>query len=123
MGEIKGIGTDIIETVRIRDALSEHGKRFLDRLFTPSEQEYCQRYADPVPHYAGRFAAKEAIVKAIGTSKDLSWREIEIINDRNGKPLVYLSPKLSLLFPSNKILLSISHCYEYATATAIVCDL
>lgn len=119
---IVGIGTDIIEISRIRKAFQEHGSRFLERLFTPSEQEYCERYADPFPHYAGRFAGKEAIVKGIGTGiqKETSWREVEIINDKNGKPIVYLSPRLTQMFPSYKILLSISHCHEYATATAIV---
>ncbi len=64
---ILGIGTDIIEIPRIQEAISKHGTRFLDRLFTEEEQRYCQGYADAIPRFAGRFAAKEAVVKALGT--------------------------------------------------------
>lgn len=118
---IQGIGTDIIEIERIRSALNEHGERFLSRLFTPEERAYCTRYKDPVPHLAGRFAAKEAIVKALGTGmRPEMWKEIEIINDALGKPEVLLSPRLRNLFPNAHLLLSISHCRAYATASAIL---
>lgn len=119
---IEGIGTDIIETRRIQDAIERHGNRFLDRILTEGEQTYCQRYNDPHPHYAGRFAAKEAIVKALGTGfhEQIAWTEIEVINDTQGKPEVHLSSRLRKHFPKAHIFVSISHCIDYATATAIL---
>lgn len=122
---IQGLGTDIIEIERIRSALNDHGDRFLERLFTTDERTYCSRYADPVPHFAGRFAAKEAVVKALGTGirLEVTWHEIEIINDPQGKPEVFLSPRLRNLFPNSNLFLSISHCHAYATATAILTEI
>jgi holo-[acyl-carrier protein] synthase len=119
---IKGVGTDIIEIERIKVAIERHGSRFLDRLFTEKEQSYCGRYKDPTPHYAGRFAAKEAILKALGTGlhAEMTWKEIEIVNDLQGKPEVQLSARLKASLAVAQIFLSISHCESYATATAIV---
>ncbi len=111
---IAGIGTDIIEIDRIRESIEKHGSHFLDRLFSKKEQDYCHKYKDSAPHFAGRFAAKEAIGKALGTGfgAELSFLDIEIINDESGKPVVLLEKEL-------KIHLSISHCNSFATATAI----
>ena len=119
---IQGLGTDIIEIGRIQEALERHGDRFLDKLFTAKEKEYCFRYSDAVRHFAGRFAAKEAILKAFGTglSPEATWQEIEILNNEQGKPEVYLSSRLQETFSVANILLSISHCTTFATATAIL---
>ncbi len=119
---LKGLGTDIIEIARVRTAISRHRHHFLDKLFSKTEQEYCNKYNDPVPHYAGRFAAKEAIAKAIGTGfiTGLSWLDIEILNDAYGKPIVKLSEQLQDNIGAGKIMLSISHCKSYATATAVL---
>lgn len=119
---IKGLGTDIIEIDRIEKVVSRYGQQFLDRLFTSSEQEYCKKYRNPIQHYAGRFAAKEAIAKALGKgiSKEIAWTDIEIINDENGKPHVYLAPQVRDLFSDPTVHLSISHCKQYATAVAII---
>ena len=119
---ISGIGTDIIEIRRIMEAIERHGERFLMRLFTEKERAYCQRYANALPHYAGRFAAKEAIVKALGTGFqfEMTWLDLEILNNTLGKPEVTLSARLRKTFPLANFFLSISHCNEYATATAIV---
>lgn len=116
---IEGLGTDIVEVDRIRGSIERHGLQFLDRLFTQKEQDYCSKFQDPAPHFAGRFAAKEAIAKALGTGfgADLGWHDIEIENDERGKPVVHLSEKV---LKNCKILLSISHCVAYATATAIL---
>lgn len=118
---IKGLGTDIIEIDRIRDSVARHGAHFIDKIFTQAEQDYCTRYNDPLPNYAGRFAAKEAVVKALGTGfgKDIACLDVEIINDRHGKPSVCLSSRCSAELGDPKILVSISHCRLYATATAI----
>lgn len=116
-----GIGTDIIEIDRIEKAIAKYQQRFLDRIFTQNEQAYCLKHRTASRHFAGRFAAKEAIVKALGTGfhNSVSWLDIEIINDASGKPVVHLSPHLNTLFKHPHILLSISHCHQYATACAI----
>lgn len=115
------LGSDIIEVQRIQESITRHGKRFLDRIFTPLEQAYCDKHRDAMRHYAGRFAAKEAIVKALGTgiSEAISWLDIEVSNDPNGKPLVHLSDKVRAHFGKVAIKLTISHCKEYALAMAI----
>lgn len=118
---IYGLGTDILEIARLRRLIESHGTKALSRLFTPKERLYCLKHKDPVPHFAGRFSAKEAIVKALGCGfgKQASWHDIEILNNDQGKPDVFLSPALAAKFKNPKILLSISHCKNYATATAI----
>lgn len=119
---ITGIGTDIIEIRRVKEAIENHKETFLNRLFTKQEQEYCQRQKNPFPCYAGRFSAKEAIVKALGCGfgKEISWKEIEILADENGKPHVHFSSNFNQRFRSPKVLISISHCKEYASAVAII---
>lgn len=118
---MKGIGTDIIEVRRIEQAIQKYGQRFLNRLFSEKEQTYCQLHRDFARHFAGRFAAKESIVKALGTGfrDGISWLDIEIANDSHGRPVVILSAKLQETFDSPQLLISISHCREYATAFAI----
>lgn len=118
---MKGLGNDIIEIVRVQHGFEAHGKPFLDRLFTTKEQQYCQQHSDPFPRYAGRFAAKEAIVKALGCGfgAEAGWHDIEIIADEKGKPVVHLSSELNNRFNHPKILVSISHCKDYAAAVAI----
>lgn len=118
---VQGIGTDIIEIVRIDRAILRHGSKFLDRLFTKNEQDYCLRYKKASRHFAGRFAAKEAIAKALGTGfrENISWLDIEIGHDPFGKPIAKLSPALLERFGNPSILLSISHSHEYATAVAL----
>ncbi len=117
----KGIGNDIIEIARIQQSIHRYGKRFLTRIFTDKEIAYCQKHVMHVRHFAGRFAAKEAIAKALGCGigKQLSWKDLEILNDTQGKPVVFLHPQKASLFQSPTLLLSISHCKAYATAVAI----
>lgn len=112
---MKGLGSDIIEVERIEESIEKHGERFLDRLFTPQEQEYCLKYRDSARHFAGRFAAKEAIVKALGTGfgEEIGWLDIEILNDPKGKPIAKLKDFTGTLE------LTISHCKAYALAVAI----
>lgn len=122
---IKGIGTDIIEVQRIAQAIEKFGSRFLDRLYTSDEQEYCLRHNEPARHFAGRFAAKEAVSKALGSGfrNGISWTDIEILNDAYGKPEVRLSRELHEMVSTKTdkpvVHVSISHCREYATAFAI----
>ena len=109
------IGTDIIEIERIREAIKDHGQHFLDRLFTKKEQQDCKSHKDPSIRFAGRFAAKEAIAKALGCGfgKDLSWLDIEIINDELGRPHATLKN-------GKQVAVSISHCRSHATAVAML---
>lgn len=117
---IRGIGTDIIEVSRIKADIQKHGQKFLDKVYTKEEQAYCLAFRESGRNFAGRFAAKEAVVKALGTGLvGLNWLDIEILNDPQGKPYLVLSDILKSNFGNPVIHLSISHCHEYATATAI----
>jgi holo-[acyl-carrier protein] synthase len=118
---ILGIGNDIVEVARIKAILARYPQRFLDRIFTSHEQEYCLKRKEPALHLAGRFAAKEAIVKALGTgfSQGLNWLDFEIKNDSKGKPTVFLSLPAKELLGEPVLHVSISHCHHYATAFAV----
>lgn len=117
----QGIGIDIIEVERISRVIVKYGKKFLDRLFTEGEQSYCLRHLKAARHFAARFAAKEAIAKALGTGirENVSWLDIEIAHDEAGKPIVRLSDSVKAHFNDPEILLSMSHCHDYATAMAL----
>lgn len=120
---IQSIGVDIVEIARIEDSMTKRPERFLNRLFTPKEQEYCLSKSNASMYLAGRFAAKEAILKVLGTGlRNVKWTEIEIIKDDLGKPHVRLSGKAGMLAEQqdiSKILLSISHSRRYAIAQAV----
>ena len=116
-------GTDIIEIDRIKESIESLGEKFLNKVFTQKEIEYCEsKKAQKYQHYAARFAAKEAVFKAISESlKDkyaLAWTDYEILNDEKGKPNVNIT-KIGLNNIEN-IDLSISHCKQYAVATTVV---
>ena len=89
---VRGIGVDVVKVDRLVQSLERFGKRFETRLFTEGELEYCRRHADPVPHLAARFAAKEAAFKAIGTglAGGVGWKQAEVIQPGGQQPrLVY----------------------------------
>lgn len=114
---IHGIGIDIIEIDRVAVAVAR--PRFKERVFTPAEREYCDQ-ARGAERYAGRFAAKEAIAKALGCG--LNWREVEILHGADGRPVPALHGAAAARLGDRRILLSISHCHHYAVAQAIVCS-
>ena len=120
--EIK-CGTDIIEIDRIRDSIEKMGERFVKRVFTKNEIEYCEsKKAQKYQHYAARFAAKEATFKAISEELDnknsICWKDFEVINDENGKPrLNIICSDLGNIISKD---ISISHCKEYAVANVII---
>lgn len=118
---IKGLGNDIVEIERIRKSFDRHGYRFLTRLFSTKEQDYCLTYKDPVPHLAARFSAKESIVKALGTGfgEHASWLDMEILNDSLGKPHVHFSEGIKKKLNNPLVLISISHCELYVSTVAI----
>lgn len=118
---IKGLGNDIIEIDRIRQTVEKHGPHFYKKFFNERELDYCLAHKDPAPLFAGRFAAKEAVAKAMGTGfgELISFLDIEILNDELGRPFVELSDSLNQTFNSPQLLISISHCKIYATAVAL----
>jgi len=123
---IKGTGIDIIEVARLKKMV-EKGNRFIEKVFTPSEIEYCRgKYRQEI-HFAARFAAKEAFFKALGTGwrDGMAWTEISVVNDPLGKPEIILSGKTLEYFKKNNcrnLHLSISHTKEYAVASVIIED-
>lgn len=120
---IAGTGIDIIEVVRIEQALERHAERFLARLFTPGEIAYCGGGQQRIRRLAARFAAKEAVLKALGTGlREVKWTDMEIVNDALGKPSVRLSGRLAEIAGEQGITefhLSLSHCTEYAVAQVV----
>lgn len=112
---IIGTGVDIIEISRIKKSVETWGDRFLTRVLNPEEIAYAREHVVPFQHYAGRFAAKEAIYKAVG-DKSLSWKELTITNTPEGKPVCKIAKKTF----KGKIHLSISHSKYYAVASAVV---
>lgn len=121
---IIGLGTDIVEVPRIAKMITDHGDHFLESVFTPGEIAHCQPRRDPTPHYAGRWAAKEAVMKVLGTgfTTDVGWTEIEIKVKPSGQPYIELHGKTHSFADRmgvKEILITISHTSNYATATAI----
>lgn len=116
-------GTDVIEIERIKDSIERLGDSFKDRIYTQREIEYCEsKHRMKYQHYAARFAAKEAIFKAVSNLLEdkyqISWLNAEIINDDKGKPEIkFLDINLNRI---KDIDISISHCKQYAIATVIV---
>lgn len=115
---INGIGIDLIEIKRVEKLLKQYGNNFLKRTFTSKEIEYCKKKANPSQHYAARFAAKEALIKAFG--KPLVLKEIEVKRPLGKAPQIELSGEAKKLVNTKKILLSISHDHEYAVAQVIL---
>jgi holo-[acyl-carrier protein] synthase len=124
---IIGIGTDITECLRIAQMIERHGELFISRVYTPDEIQYCQSRKQSTQHFAGRWAAKEAVLKAVGTGwrRGISWRDVEIRNLLGGKPIVALyggvrdvADELGI----GQILVSISHCRSHATAYALAVE-
>jgi holo-[acyl-carrier protein] synthase len=122
--EIIGIGNDIVECLRIGRMIEQHGELFLNRVYTEREVRYCQARKRAVEHFAGRWAAKEAILKCLGSGwrKGLCWTDMEIRNEPGGKPVVLLcgaAKESAQQLRITDIQLSISHCRAYATAHAV----
>ena len=121
---ILGIGTDVVEVLRIAQMIERHGELFIQRVYTPFEIDYCNARKAATQHFAGRWAAKEAILKALGTgwARGISWTDMEVRNDEAGRPSVRLGggarevcEKLGI----TDMLITLSHCRTHATAFAI----
>lgn len=124
MMKIFGIGIDVVEVDRIDSSIERLGEVFLARLFTPCERTYCDAQAKPGLHYAARFAAKEAVSKALGTGigGQAGWLDLEVARDSLGAPKLILSGNAAHFAKQNGIVeiqISLSHARDYAAANAI----
>lgn len=112
-------GTDIIEVSRIKKNIEKTGEKFLNRIYTKNEIKYCEeKNKQKYQSYAARFAAKEAVYKALSNfiKEEYSWKDFEILNDKNGKPYLNLKIKIEDL---ESITITLSHCKEYAVANVL----
>jgi len=121
---VLGIGTDLVEVGRIESMLERHGDTFRNRVYSDQEIRYCSARAAAAQHYAGRWAAKEAVLKVLGTgwTGGLKWSEIEVQNADSGQPLMQLSGKAAEIAAAmgiQHIMISISHTDQYAVAYAV----
>ena len=117
-------GIDMVDCTRLREAVERHGERFLNRVFTPTELAYCQGKKRQIEHLAGRFAAKEAVLKVLGTGwqSGIGWTDVEVFNEPSGQPRVRLSGRCGRLADQkglSSISISISHISTHAIASAI----
>jgi len=125
MCEIIGVGIDLVDVGRIERAVGRHGGAFEKRVFTDSELEYCNRKRKPGLHLAARFGVKEAVMKAFGTgwSGGVSWKDVEVVHARGGRPEVVLSGRLREIadgLGGVDTLVSFSHDGGYAIAHALI---
>ena len=123
---VLGTGIDLVDNARMRDVIERWGARFVDRVFLPREQAYCETKSAPHLHYAGRFAVKEAVSKAFGTGlgPNIGLLDIEVVRDpESGAPSVRLSEKARQLAASRnagEVMISLAHTKNYAVAQALL---
>ncbi|MFP4105703.1 MAG: holo-ACP synthase [Phycisphaerae bacterium] len=122
--QIVSHGIDIVDCDRLAEIIERHGERFLTRVFTPTELDYCRGRKREIEHLAGRFASKEAVLKVLGTGwrNGISWTDIEVRNHPSGEPRAHLSGRVAEIAAERdieRILISISHSECHAVASAI----
>jgi holo-[acyl-carrier protein] synthase len=122
---VLGIGVDIVETARIQSSIERFGDRFLRRVFTQGERDYCSAMPIPARHYGARFAAKEAVSKAFGTGigSQIGWRDVEVKRKQTGEPYILLHGSAAELAATQRLLhamISLSHSDHYSVANAIL---
>jgi holo-[acyl-carrier protein] synthase len=120
---IYGIGIDIVKVERMKTAVLRWDRKFLDRIFTEKEILYAYQKTDPFPSLSVRFAAKEALIKAVGVPVAVSLRDIEILNQENGRPFINISGRLRTFFEENAIKcshVSLSHEQEFGVACVVL---
>jgi holo-[acyl-carrier protein] synthase len=119
---VDSIGVDICDIPRITKIIKHHDHKFLSKVFTNHEIEYCTKKADSYPYYAARFAAKEALLKALGTGlrDGLNWKDIEVNNDSLGKPFFKFCGKTAEKLENRTVLLSLSHGKDSAIAFVVI---
>src|SRR6266852_2394934 len=121
---IVGLGIDVEEVERVKGAMQRQGERFLKRIFTEKERAYCEQFKDKYERYAGRFAVKEAAMKALGTgwSRGVRWVDIEVVRQKGGRPTLALegeARKIANRLGVKHIALSITHTAAQAFAQVI----
>ena len=122
---IIGIGIDIADQIRIREGIEKYGDKFLQTIFTESEIAICKRYRFPIEHYAGKFAVKEAMMKAIGTGlrQQVTFKDIEVLNHETGAPYITThgaTAKIVERLEATHIHVSLSHTANIAVAVVIL---
>jgi holo-[acyl-carrier protein] synthase len=122
MQGIQGIGVDVIDMQRIRKTIEELGDSLLQKLFTEAEIRYCTSKKFPHQHFAARFAAKEAVSKALqtGWSGVFRWKDVEVVNEPSGAPKILLHNDLAAILKNNTIHLTISHTESTVVAFAVI---
>lgn len=119
------LGIDLVEVSRIRALLERSGDRFKERMYQPDEIAYCDSCSDPAIHYAARFAAKEAVVKALGTgfAEGVGWNDVEVRRAASGMPSVVLhggAKKLAAEQGVQKVLITLTHTATAAAASVVL---
>lgn len=124
---ISGIGIDLVEVRRIREAFQKYGARFQQRVFTPDEITFCETLSDKYLSYAARFAAKEAFSKALGTGLGvltprgaIGWTEIQVNDNERTRPTMTVSGAARRLLGNRRVSVSLSHTRDYATAIVVI---
>jgi holo-[acyl-carrier protein] synthase len=119
---VEGVGIDVVEIPRMARTIGEWGEAFLEKVFTPRELSYSNARKNPTPHFAARFAVKEAVAKALSTgwTSGFRWKDVEVENNAVGKPSVVLYGRLKDLLKDSRVLVSISHSENVVVACAII---
>ena len=120
---ILGLGTDIVDCGRIREALERYADKFEERVFTYDERAYCRRMSDSTPHFAARFAAKEAMRKAMGEGPDLNWQDVEVVRSEEGPVRIKVHGVAAEVYEKmgvKRCFLTLSHEHIAAVATVIL---
>lgn len=119
---IQGIGVDVVDVERMKSILAEQGAAFVERVFTDIEVAYCRSKQNPEQHFAARFAAKEAVSKAMqtGWSGIFRWKDVEVVNEPSGAPKIFLYREVAASLGKSAVHLSLSHTENTVVALAII---
>jgi holo-[acyl-carrier protein] synthase len=119
---VRGIGVDIIEIERVRRSIESTGRGFLEKVYTGGEIAYCDGKAHRFQHYAARFAAKEALAKALSTgwAGEFRWKDVEVTNEPSGQPRFALHGRLSESLAGASVMLSLSHSESHVVAMVVI---
>lgn len=119
---IQGIGVDVVDVHRMKTILNEQGGAFINRVFTQTETSYCQSKQKPEQHFAARFAAKEAVSKAMqtGWSGIFRWKDVEVVNEPSGAPKILLYNAVARSLEKSTVHLSLSHTENTVVALAVI---
>ena len=120
---VVGLGIDLIEVQRIRQVFARHGEKFIERIFSPGEAAYCAERGDPMQHFAARFAAKEATVKALGGWRGLRWRDIVCASGKGAAPQLIVAGPLGEAFAKlgvGRSMVSLTHTDQIAGAVVVL---